>query len=78
MLFLVLSDYITRHHHLCQRHEIRWAYERLSLQSLAPGPHTIKPRVEHKVYPYLLRDVEIEKPCQVFSTDITYIRMRRC
>jgi putative transposase len=29
------------------------------------------------VYPYLLRDIDITKPCQVFSTDITYIRLAR-
>ncbi|MFN7325145.1 MAG: IS3 family transposase, partial [Chitinophagales bacterium] len=32
---------------------------------------------EHKKYPYLLRGVKIERPNQVWSTDITYIRMRR-
>ena len=72
-----MSDYISMHHYPCKRHETRWAYERLGLHSVAPGPHTSKPHPEHKVYPYLLRDVEIVKPCQVFSTDITYIRMQK-
>ncbi len=71
-----MSDYILLHHHLCKRHETRWAYEQLSLHSVAPGPHTSKPHPEHKIYPYLLKDVEIVRPCQVFSTDITYIRLR--
>lgn len=34
-----MSDYISLHHHLCKRHEARWAYEHLGLHSLAPGPH---------------------------------------
>lgn len=72
-----MSDYISLHHQLCKRHETRWAYEQLSLRSVAPGPHTSQPRPEHKVYPYLLQDVEIVRPCQVFSTDITYVRLRR-
>lgn len=72
-----MSDYISMHHYPCKRHEARWAYERLGLRSVAPGPHTSKPHPEHKVYPYLLRDVEIVRPCQVFSTDITYIRMHK-
>ena len=38
---------------------------------------TSKPHPEHKVYPYLLRDIEIVRPCQVFSIDITYIRMQK-
>lgn len=72
-----MSDYISMHHYSCKRHEARWAYERLGLRSVAPGPHTSKPHPEHKVYPYLLKDVLIVRPCQVFSTDITYIRMQK-
>lgn len=72
-----MSDYIALHHHACQRHEVRWAYEHLGLHSVAPGPHTSKPHPEHPIYPYLLSDVEVVRPCQVFSTDITYIRLHR-
>jgi putative transposase len=72
-----MSDYISRHHAPCKRHEIRWAYENLGLQSVAPGPHTSKPHPEHKIYPYLLKDLKIVRPCQVFSTDITYVRMHK-
>lgn len=72
-----MSDYISKHHYPCKRHETRWAYEKLGLQSTAPGPHTSKPCSEHKVYPYLLGNIDIIRPCQVFSTDITYIRMRK-
>jgi len=59
-----------------KRHHTRWAYEYLGLQSVAPGPHTSKPHPEHKIYPYLLRDMEITEPDQVWSTDITYIRLK--
>jgi len=72
-----MSDYISLHKGPCKRHETRWAYEQLGLQSVAPGPHTSKPHPQHQVYPYLLNDVEIVRPCQVFSTDITYIRLQR-
>jgi putative transposase len=44
---------------------------------MAPGPHTSKPHPEHQVYPYLLRGLVIERPGQVWSTDITYIRLRQ-
>ena len=71
-----MSDYISRHHRSCKRYEARWAYETLGLRSLAPGPHTSKAHPDHKIYPYLLKDVDIVKPCQVFSSDITYIRLR--
>lgn len=48
----------------------------MGLQAITPGPHTSKPAPGHKIYPYLLRDVEIERVNQVWSTDITYIPMR--
>lgn len=72
-----MSDYISTHHYPCKRHHARWAYECLGLRSVAPGPHTSTPRAEHKVYPYLLNEFEIVCPCQVFSTDITYLRMQK-
>jgi len=72
-----MSDYISLHHHACQRHEVRWAYEQLGLHSVAPGPHTSKLHPKHPIYPYLLTDIEVVRPCQVFSTDITYIRLQR-
>ena len=50
---------------------------RLGLQAMAPGPDTSKPQPGHKVYPYLLRGMEITRPNQVWSTDITYIRLPR-
>ena len=72
-----MSSFISSHHYPCKRHETRWAYEQLGLQSVAPGPHISKPHPEHKIYPYLLKGLEIVRPCQVFSTDITYIRMHK-
>lgn len=59
------------------RTRMRRIYKRLALQAVCPGPHTSKPHPEHKIYPYLLRDVEIVKKDQVWSTDITYIRLRK-
>lgn len=72
-----MSDFITLHHQPVKRHQTRWAYEQLGLKSIAPGPDTSQPHPEHKIFPYLLRDVEVIRPFQVWSTDITYIRLRR-
>lgn len=53
----------------------RLYYKVMGLRSLLPGPHTSKRNKAHAVYPYLLRDVKIERPNQVWQTDITYIPM---
>jgi putative transposase len=44
---------------------------------MAPGPNTSRRYPQHKIYPYLLRGVSIDRPNQVWSTDITYIRLPR-
>ena len=49
----------------------------LGLAGMAPGPNTSRPHPQHKIYPYLLRGVVITRPNQVWSTDITYIRLAR-
>jgi putative transposase len=48
----------------------------MGLQAIVPGPHTSRPHPAHRVYPYLLRGLEIRAPNQVWCSDITYIPMR--
>ena len=48
----------------------------MGLQAICPGPNTSKPHPEHKVYPYLLRNVPITRVDHVWSTDITYIPLQ--
>ena len=49
----------------------------MGLAGMAPGPNTSRPHPEHKVYPYLLRGLHVTRPNQVWSTDITYVRLER-
>ena len=48
----------------------------MGIQAITPGPHTSKPSPGHKIYPYLLRNLDIVRVNQVWSTDITYVPMR--
>ena len=54
----------------------RLYYKVMGLRAIAPGPHTSKRHKNHPVYPYLLRDLDINRKNQVWATDITYIPMK--
>ena len=47
----------------------------MGLEAIYPRPNTSRPAKAHRIYPYLLRNVEIVRPNQVWSTDITYVPM---
>ena len=49
----------------------------MGLEALGPKPKTSRPSVQHRIYPYLLRVVPIDRPNQVWAADITYIPMAR-
>jgi putative transposase len=48
----------------------------MGIQGISPGPNLSKANPEHKIYPYLLRNLVIERPNQVWGIDITYIRLQ--
>lgn len=54
----------------------RTLMRKMGVEAIYQKPNLSKPNLSHKVYPYLLRGVKIERVNQVWSTDITYIPMR--
>ncbi len=59
------------------RLRVRTLMLRMGIQAMAPQPGTSKPAPGHKVYPYLLRNVEVVRANQVWALDTTYIPMRQ-
>lgn len=59
------------------RKRVQRLMRQMGLAGMAPGPHTSRPHPGHRIYPYLLRGVAVTRPNQVWSTDITYIRLAR-
>jgi putative transposase len=59
------------------RRHVKMLMQRMGIEALYRRPRTTKPEPGHKIYPYLLRGVEITRANQVWAMDITYIPMAR-
>jgi putative transposase len=59
------------------RKRVRRLMRLMGIAALGPKPRTTKPQHGHKIFPYLLRDLVIERPNQVWAADITYIPIGR-
>jgi putative transposase len=63
--------------HAINRKRVRRLMQAMGIAALGPKPRTTKPAPGHKVFPYLLRGLSIDRPNQVWCADITYIPIGR-
>ena len=60
---------------LANRKRVSRLMNLMGIEAIYPKPRLSKNRENHRRFPYLLKDLAIERPCQVWSMDITYIPM---
>ncbi len=73
----MLRDLLAREGVSIGRRHVATLMKRMGIEAIYRRPNTSKPAPGHKIYPYLLRGVTVERANQVWATDITYIPMAR-
>src|SRR6202453_4093586 len=73
----MLRDMLHREGIEIGRRHVATLMKRMGIEALYRRPNTSKPAPGHKIYPYLLRGLKVERPNQVWAMDITYIPMAR-
>jgi putative transposase len=72
-----IADCLNRQGHSVNRKRVQRLMRLMGLRVIYRRPRTSKPGKGHRVYPYLLRDLKITRPDQVWAADITYIPMAK-
>jgi putative transposase len=68
-----MTRWLRRQGYPVNRKRVRRLMGMMGLEAIYRKPNLSKPNLEHRVYPYLLRDLKVDRPNQVFATDITYV-----
>jgi len=71
-----MRHYLRRQGYRINRKRVQRLMQKMGLASVAPKPNTSLANKAHAIYPYLLRNITINRVNQVWCTDITYIRLR--
>ena len=72
-----MARHLRREGYCIGRHRVRRLMRLMGIEAIYQKPRTSDPHPDHKIYPYLLRNLSITKPNQVWCTDITYIPIKR-
>jgi len=72
-----MTDWLRSQGKLINHKRVERLMRKMGIMAVVPGPHTSRPHPEHNVYPYLLRNLDINRADQVWAADITYIRMSK-
>ena len=70
-----MTEFLNREGYAVGKDRARRLLRRMGLEAICPKRNLSRKRKDHKVYPYLLKGVRITKPNQVWSSDITYVRL---
>lgn len=70
-----MTEWLKRKGYCVNHKRVSRLMKLMGLEAIYPKPNLSKPLKEHKKYPYLLRDISIERPDHVWCADITYIRL---
>ena len=73
----MLRDLLAAEGSMVGRRHITTLMQQMGIEAIYRRPNTSKPAPGHKIYPYLLRGLTIDRPNQVWATDFTYIPMAR-
>jgi len=72
-----MTVYLREQGHAVNRKRVKRLMQLMGLEAIYQRPRTSRPAPEHRVYPYLLRGIRIERVNQVWAADICYIPMAR-
>jgi putative transposase len=72
-----MARHFRRQGRTINRKRIQRLMRLMGIEAVYPKPHTSRPHPQHRIYPYLLRDLTVDHANQVWAADITYVPMAR-
>jgi len=70
-----MTRYLRTAGYIVSKNHVRTLLRKMGLQAVFPKPNLSRPHPKNRIYPYLLRDLDVMRPNQAWCADITYIRL---